>query len=488
MGTVHAKSPERKDHDDSAMNLQTLKPKTDEQREAIRKLKRIRDKLAAIKAQKLQMKLKNAKARVQRVHVDGLGRTKDDIVINTVRDVFTARDFQSVIIKIHEARTRLSKLGCFKEVGVFIDSYDGPDALDDGIEVTFEVTEVSFLGAKVNTAVGNNEAQFSTGGVLRNIFGRAEEWSCEYTHGTKKTTSFYSTFVKPFHNEASTVLTSSIYQQASEAPWSGYRELDRGILLTLAFNSAPNVQQKLILDGVWRHLTTLSRTTAFAVREQAGHSLKSALRHELHVDKRDDQVFPTDGVSFTLKNELAGLGGDIGFLKNELDMQVNVPLPKDIVLQGALLAGHLLPLRNNKTYVIADRFMLGGPMNVRGFEMAGIGPHSDGCSLGAEMFWAAAIHVYTPLPLLARGGSISEKFRLHGFVNTGNIGDFVLTDNYKQNLHTLLRDMRMSYGAGLAMSLGGFARVELNYCIPLLLQRGDRPNQGLQFGVAANFL
>lgn len=35
-------------------------------------------------------------ARVQRVHVDGLARTKDDLVINTVRDVFTAQDFQSV--------------------------------------------------------------------------------------------------------------------------------------------------------------------------------------------------------------------------------------------------------------------------------------------------------------------------------------------------------------------------------------------------------
>lgn len=40
-----------------------------------------------------------------------------------------------VILKIHEARTKLSKLGCFKDVGVFIDTYNGPDALDDGIEV-----------------------------------------------------------------------------------------------------------------------------------------------------------------------------------------------------------------------------------------------------------------------------------------------------------------------------------------------------------------
>lgn len=452
MGTVHAKSPEADEHVGIRMDLQALK------------------------------------AHVQRVHVDGLARTKDDIVINSVRDVFSAQDFHSVILKIHEARTKLTKLGCFKDVGVFIDTYDGPDAREDGIEITFEVHEVNLLGAKVNTSVGNNEGTVSTGGMLKNIFGRGEELSCEYSHGTKKSSSFYATFTKPFHNEANTFLTSSLYQQGTEAPWSGFKELDSGFLLSLAFDSAPNVQQKLILDGAWRHITCLSRSTAFAIREQAGHSLKSSLRHELSVDRRNDLVFPSDGVAFTIKNELAGLGGDIGFLKNELDMQVNVPLPKEIVIQGSMLAGHLLPLRNNKTHCITDRFMLGGPMNVRGFEMAGIGPHSDGCSLGAEMFWAAALHAYTPLPLLSRGGSISDKFRLHAFVNTGNIGNFVLTDDYKQNLQTLIRDMRLSYGAGLAMTLGGFARVELNYCVPLLLQRGDRPNHGLQFGVAANFL
>ena len=32
-----------------------------------------------------------------------------------------------------------------------------------------------------------------------------------------------------------------------------------------------------------------------------------------------------------LQNELAGLGGDIGFIKNEFDVQINVPLPNDIV-------------------------------------------------------------------------------------------------------------------------------------------------------------
>ena len=45
----------------------------------------------------------------------------------------------------------------------------------------------------------------------------------------------------------------------------------------------------------------------------------------------------------------------------------------------------MLPLRNNKTHFITDRYMLGGPTSLRGFEMAGVGPHSDGCALGAEV-------------------------------------------------------------------------------------------------------
>lgn len=56
--------------------------------------------------------------------------------------------------------------------------------------------------------------------------------------------------------------------------------------------------------------------------------------------------------------------------------------------------------------------------------------HADTLLHPSQMYWAAALHTYTPLPLLGRGGSISDKFRLHAFVNTGNIGDFVLSECY----------------------------------------------------------
>ncbi len=51
-----------------------------------------------------------------------------------------------------------------------------------------------------------------------------------------------------------------------------------------------------------------------------------------------------------------------------------------------------------KTVTIADKFFLGGPLSLRGFEMRGVGPESDGNSTGGSAYWAAAMHLYTPLP------------------------------------------------------------------------------------------
>ena len=127
-------------------------------------------------------------------------------------------------------------------------------------------------------------------------------------------------------------------------------------------------------DAAWRELACLDRTTPFEVRQRAGHSLKSAVKHILTADKRDSTIFPTEGALIRLNQELAGLGGSIGFLKHEAELQYNLPLSLDITLQGSFFCGHMEAMYPEKTYNISDRFFLGGPLNVRGFKMRGIGP------------------------------------------------------------------------------------------------------------------
>ena len=139
-------------------------------------------------------------------------------------------------------------------------------------------------------------------------------------------------------------LSCTAFQQMGELPWSGYKELNRGLLLDLSFLSAPQVNHQLQYEASWRNLSCLNNSSAFAVREQCGHTLKSALRHILCVDRRDSSVFPTEGSFFKIFQEFAGLGGDVGFFKNELQTQINVPLlPSlpNVIVQGTFHCGHI---------------------------------------------------------------------------------------------------------------------------------------------------
>lgn len=72
---------------------------------------------------------------MDKIYVDGLSRTKDDIIIATVKDLFQAKDFQEVIVGAHKVRGKLEGLGCFRNIGIFIDTSSGPDATPDGVEV-----------------------------------------------------------------------------------------------------------------------------------------------------------------------------------------------------------------------------------------------------------------------------------------------------------------------------------------------------------------
>lgn len=377
----------------------------------------------------------------------------------------------------------VSDLGCFSDVAIHIDtsSEGGPS----DYEVTFKVQELKRVVGSVNTMVGNQEGSLITGLKLPNLLGRGERFAVDYTHGTKKTSTFNASLAKPIHGRARANVTASLFQQMAEFPQSGFREINRGTLVDLSFMSAPHIVHNLQYEGAWRNLSGLTRACAFEVREQAGHTLKSALRHILTVDRRDEAVFPSEGSLLRLTQEYAGLGGDVGFFKNHLDLQANLPIADGFVLQGGFNCGLVKRMDEDRIMTIADRFFLGGPLDLRGFEMRGVGAAADGCALGGTAFWAAGLHLFAPLPFRPGRGGFGDLFRTHLFVNAGNVGDFELSPN---NLQAAFRQFRLSYGLGLAFRLGGIARIELNYCIPAVSARGDRAAPGLQFGIGVNFV
>ena len=66
-----------------------------------------------------------SQVKIQRVHIDGLTRTKDDIVARQVEDLFAASTFKDMIQLTADAKHKLERLGVFSSVGVFIDTSKG---------------------------------------------------------------------------------------------------------------------------------------------------------------------------------------------------------------------------------------------------------------------------------------------------------------------------------------------------------------------------
>ncbi|XP_066596091.1 sorting and assembly machinery component 50 homolog B [Prorops nasuta] len=437
------------------------------------------------------LNLEEVKVRVDKVHIDGLKRTKDDIVKAQVTELFNAHDFQDVVLKAHNVRAKLEALGCFKNIGIYIDTSQGPDATPEGVEVTFIVNEMKRLMGGIKTTVGNNEGSLMIGATAPNMFGRAERIQMEYSYSNKNSTNFNVSIIKPIYsNRLQPIFTGSVFNASSEYPSSGYKQCDYGFLIDLAFNSirAGALKHKFQYEAVIRELST-SKQVAFTIREQCGFNLKSALKYICSIDKRNETIFPSYGSLLQLTSELAGLGGDIGFLKNEFLFQNNWLLLENIILQLGFQFGLMRGINNDLKINIADRFFLGGPLNIRGFETRSCGPCCDGDFMGGEIYWALGLHIYTPLPFRPGGFSSSDMFRLHGFINGGNLSNFTfkLRSTYEENIKMFTKDFRLSFGAGVAMKLGNVARVELNFIIPYKIFKTDVFRQ-FQFGIGLQYL
>lgn len=432
-----------------------------------------------------EINLEGVRARVDRVHINGLARTKDDYVKGAVQDLFQAIDFQDVLLKAHTVRNKLNSMGCFQNIGVFIDTSKGPNATADGLEITFYVRELKRVVGGINTQVGDNEGSLVIGLRAPNMFGRGERVQTEFSYGSKNTNNFNLSFMKPFTGKHSPVFSTSFYQANSEWPSSGYKQVDLGFILDYGINSWPLIRHNFQWDAAVRDLSVLTKGSSFAIREESGTSLKSALRHILSVDVRDDNIFPSCGSLFKYTTEVAGAGGDVGFVKNDVYLQTNMSLIGDCVLQSSTNVGILNSLGNDWKLGLMDMYYLGGPLSLRGFRMRGVGPHSEGDALGSTWFWASGLHLFTPLPFRPGKGGFGELFRTHLFVNAGNIGNWEGDEPFIEKVKT---NIRVAYGIGVAMRLGQMARIEINYCFPYSFQETDLSQPGVQFGIGVHFL
>ncbi|RMZ88440.1 hypothetical protein DV736_g4330, partial [Chaetothyriales sp. CBS 134916] len=409
--------------------------------------------------------------------------------------------------------TRGMNGGIFQDpISIYLDKPSQTDALTTPTDVAvfYSVKERGRVTLKTGTDVGNAEGSGYVNAQWRNIFGGAETLEANASFGTKTRSSYSASFDTPILSNPQYGFQIGGVQSSTQKTFASHEEALRGGWAKLRWLSATNSSHELAYNGFWRQITGLAPNASPTVRNDAGNSVKSSISHIWVKDGRDSPLLPQRGYYLKTATELAGVGplqGDVAFLKGEVEQQATIPIPipgvsgnSGVTFSAGLRAGLLypLPLGSSPTAEgsrINDRFQLGGPTDVRGFRLSGVGPHDGSDAVGGDVYAAGSANLLLPLPRLGA----DKPLRLHAFVNGGRLlalchhKEAPLTgDEVKKSVVDTIAELgnglpSTSAGVGLVYA-HPVARFELNFSLPLVVRKGEDARKGLQFGIGINFL
>lgn len=400
-----------------------------------------------------------------------------------------------------------------------------PDATDPAsgptdFDVALRVREKSRLFLKTGTDLGNTEGSAYGTMLWRNVLGGAETLALNASAGTRTRSSYSAEFATPVASNPDLRFSLEGLASSTQKPWASHEEAIKGGGAKLTWADRAGDRHQFGYTGAWRQITGLAEKASPTVRGDAGDSVKSALSYLFQRERRDNPMLPQSGYMLKAASELAGWGplkGDVGFSKSEVELQGAVPVPvpgfkgpSGISIGAGFRAGLLYPLPLNygldgaKPSRLNDRFTLGGPTDVRGFTLGGLGPRDGADALGGDVFAAGSVNMMFPMPR----SSAESPFRLQLFANggrsvamrhkgTGGEEGVAAAQGLSGNavwnslLHAT-RDMSTglpSIAAGIGLIYAHpVARFELNFSLPLVQRRGEEARKGLSVGVGINFL
>lgn len=385
-----------------------------------------------------------------------------------------------------------------------------PSSTPTDIDVFLSVKEKSRITLKTGTEVGNAEGNAYSNLRLRNVFGGAESLNVNAALGTRTRSAYQATFDTPILSNPDLKFEIGGLATATEKRWASHEEVVKGGWTKLRWLLSGGHSHELEYTGMWRQITGLSKTASPHVRAAAGDSVKSALTHTWITEQRDHPLLPSRGYRIKTISELAGWGplqGDVAFWRSEAHTQtaISVPVPgasdRKITLTTGFRAGLLYPMGLGLHGVpqssrLNDRFQLGGPTDIRGFRLSGIGPHDGEDAIGGDVYAAGSANLLFPLP----GVGSQSPLRFQLFVNGARslaLKSVAPRDTseskaiQKSVLSTMseLRHGLPSMAAGLGLVYAHpMARFELNFSLPLMQRKGESSRKGLQFGIGLDFM
>jgi outer membrane protein insertion porin family len=273
-------------------------------------------------------------------------------------------------------------------------------------------------------------------------------------------------FEEPWFMEQRLALGTELFRTESDYVSSLYNELRTGLEVYL--------RKQLI--GLWEgrfsyrledvKIFDVSEEAPVIVKDEKEHVTVSKVEFSLLHDTRDSFLFTTEGNRLNLITEFAGLGGDCKYIKLEARASQFYPLWNDPEKRHVLSligrVGTLIDLEN-EGIPFFERYYLGGPNSLRGFDFREVGPKDTPTKepIGGNSFGFFSIE-YSYL--------IAKQIQLALFYDAGFLN--------KEEIDFNINDYNDNWGFGIRLLILG-APLRLDYGIPI---KSDHENDnGNQF-------
>jgi len=330
---------------------------------------------------------------------------------------------------VDRSENNLKALGFFKEVTIEETPTANADRTDLLVTVEEQATGELTFSAGYSSV---DQLMIDLGITQRNFRGRGQDARARVSWGSYRQQLDFS-FTEPRFLDRNLRAGVDLYYFVYDlSDYSSYRTTSLGTNLRIGF--------PLTADAFM--------TMRYVLREDYTTSL---LGYQVTLDRRNDPVRPTRGFFVSLAQDLAGLGGDVNYLRSELEGGWYYGFNKDFVLSLSGSAGYI-GAWGDDVIRINDRFYKGGN-SFRGFRVAGIGPRdiSFGRSdaLGGEAFAIGSAELTIPTFIPQQYG-----IRASVFTDVGTLG--ILDDKIKtgadgQPIPGIYDDLSLRASAGLSV-------------------------------------
>lgn len=361
---------------------------------------------------------------INRINIIGNDRTNDSVIRREFR-LSEGDAFNSVLLKRTEQR--LQNLDFFKKVDIKQSETSTPDKVDLNVEVEDKPTgSLQFSG-------GYSTSEGPLGTVTmneRNFMGKGYDLYAS-AMVAQRSMEFHGGMTDPYFLDRPLTTGLDIFHKTRKfntqtSGWAGFRQTQTGATIPLGYEIMDRLGQNWNYTLSKDSIDDMRRRVSPFLLAQKGNWVMSSLGHALFYDGRNNSVAPSSGFFAGINNNLAGLGGNVRYLKNSFSTGAYLSLDEESkwVFSAKGSVGIMSGL--GKTTRVADRFELGAE-SLRGFSAGGVGPRDmrTGDSLGGLYYYKGTAELLVPLglpPELGLKGSI--------FMDVGSVWNFGQSSPY----------------------------------------------------------